>query len=115
MLESMKVLEDNMNSAAAEGFINATDCADYLVKKGIPFREAYRIVGQLVKYCIKNSKVLETLDIDEYKAASPYFEADIYKAVSLIECINNRNVTGGPAPDEVKRQIDFAISCCQSF
>lgn len=107
MLKTMTVLDKNMRAAAAKGFINATDCADYLAKKGVPFRQAYTVVGKLVAYCIKKSKVLEDLSLEEYKAASPYFETDIYKAISLEECVNNRSITGGPAPSEVKKQIDY--------
>ena len=106
-LKTMTVLDKNMRAAAAKGFINATDCADYLAKKGVPFRQAYTVVGKLVAYCIKKSKVLEDLSLEEYKAASPYFETDIYKAISLEECVNNRSITGGPAPSEVKKQIDY--------
>lgn len=107
MLKTMTVLDKNMRAAAAKGFINATDCVDYLAKKGVPFRQAYTVVGKLVAYCIKKSKVLEDLSLEEYKAASPYFETDIYKAISLEECVNNRSITGGPAPSEVKKQIDY--------
>ena len=101
MLETMKVLPENMKEAAQKGFINATDCADYLVKKGKPFRDAYKITGQLVAYCIENKKVLETLTLDKYQEADPLFEADIYEAISLDTCVKKRKVIGGPAPEMV--------------
>lgn len=105
MLETMKVLPENMKEAAQKGFINATDCADYLVKKGKPFRDAYKITGQLVAYCIENKKVLETLTLDKYQEADLLFEADIYEAISLDTCVKKRKVIGGPAPEMVAGQI----------
>ena len=108
LVETMKVKKENMKKAAAEGFINATDCADYLTVKGVPFRDAYKIVGNLVKYCIDNNKILEKLDISIYKSFSEVFDEDIYDVIDLINCVNKRNVPGGPASDQVKRQIDQA-------
>ncbi len=105
MLESMKVLKENMKKAAAKGFINATDCADYLVKKGKAFRDAYKVVGELVLYCLDNDKILENLSIEEYKMADIIFEEDIYEAISLENCIKKRKVIGGPAPEIVKMHI----------
>ncbi len=105
MLETMKVLAQNMKEAAGKGFINATDCADYLVKKGKPFRDAYQITGKLVAYCIDNKKVLETLSLEEYKAADSLFEQDIYEAISLENCVKKRNSIGGPAPEMVEKHI----------
>lgn len=87
------------------GFINATDCADYLVKKGLPFRSAYKIVGELVAVCIEKGYSFETLPLDEYKAVSDVFENDVYKAVDLDVCVNGRNVPGGPAKEAVEKQI----------
>ncbi len=107
MLATMKVNKENMRNAAAKGFINATDCADYLVKKGMPFRDAYKITGQLVAICIENDTDLETLPLSEYKNISEVFENDVYQAISLETCVNQRNVDGGPAPSSVKKQIDF--------
>lgn len=101
MLDTMKVLKDNMRNAASKGFINATDCADYLVKKGIPFRKAYKIIGEIVGYCIENDKILESLTIEEYKKFDTNFEEDVYEFISLDNCVNNRNVVGGPAPKKV--------------
>lgn len=108
LVETMKVKKGNMKKAAAEGFINATDCADYLTVKGVPFRDAYKIVGNLVKYCIDNNTILEKLDISIYKSFSEVFDEDIYENINLINCVNKRNVPGGPASDQVKRQIDQA-------
>lgn len=105
MIKTMTVLKENMRAAAAKGFINATDCADYLTKKGMPFRDAYKAVGSLVAYCIKENKTLETLSLDEYKNISEIFDEDIYKAVSLDVCVKERGVIGGPAPTEVKAEI----------
>ncbi len=107
MMDTCTVLKDNMRHAAAKGFINATDCADYLTKKGMPFRDAYKVVGQLVNYSIQNDKVLETLSLDEYTAASSLFEQDIYDAISLDTCVKNRKVVGGPAPEIVKKHIEL--------
>lgn len=105
MLDTMRVLKENMRAAAARGFINATDCADYLVKKGLPFRDAYKITGGLVADCIARGKTLETLTLEEYKAAHPLFGNDVYHAIALETCVRERKVTGGPAPEEVAKQI----------
>jgi argininosuccinate lyase len=94
-----------MRKAAAEGFINATDCADYLTKKGVPFREAYKLTGGLVAYCIDEGKTLETLTLEEYKGFSPVFEADVFDAIDLDVCVAKRTSFGGTAPDSVKAQI----------
>ena len=105
MFQTMTVLTQNMENAAKRGFINATDCADYLTKKGVPFRDAYKATGTLVHYCIEHEKTLDTLSLDEYKAVSPLFEPDIYHAIDLITCVQERRSLGGPAPEEVCRQI----------
>ena len=106
MIETMRLLPKNMYRAAGEGFINATDCADYLTKKGVPFRDAYTAVGKLVKTCIASGKTLETLSLEEYKQASDAFEADIFEAISLENCVALRRVPGGPAPECVETQIE---------
>ena len=106
MLRTMTVKPENMRRAAAGGFINATDCADYLVKKAMPFRDAYTIVGKLVNYCIANGKTLETLDISEYKEHSELFGEDVFAAIDLDECVKRRCVPGGPAPESVAAQIE---------
>lgn len=108
MIETMTVLKENMRLAAAKGFINATDCADYLTKKGVPFRDAYKAVGSLVAYCIQNAKTLETLTLEEFKTVSDVFEEDVYAAVSLETCVKERAVIGGPAPEQVKAEIERA-------
>ena len=106
LIDTMLVLKENMKAGAEKGFINATDCADYLVEKGIPFRDAYKIVGNIVKYCIQNNTTLEKLDIKTYKEFNDCFEEDIYNAVDLMNCVNKRDVIGGPS----KRQVEFQIA-----
>ena len=95
-----------LRDAVSKGFINATDCADYMVKKGLPFRSAYKIVGQLVAYCIEHKKTLETLSLDEYHIACPIFEEDVYKAIDPDICVAGRACYGGPAPERVLEQIE---------
>ncbi len=107
MFDTATVCPAAMKNAASRGFINATDCADYLVKHGMAFRDAYKISGQLVAYCIKNNTVLEELPLSVYKEFSPKFEEDIYKAISLSTCVAERRAYGGPAPDSVQHQIDL--------
>lgn len=107
MLATMKVSEKNMRAAAAKGFINATDCADYLVKKGMPFRDAYKITGTLVHTCIEKGYTLETLNIEEYRKLSDIFDIDIYDHISLDACVMQRRSEGGPAPECVKNQIAY--------
>ena len=105
MVKSLTVKPKNMARAAASGFINATDCADYLVKKGMPFREAYMIVGRLVNMCIKSGENLETLTLRDFCAISDLFDADVYEALELKHCVHERKVYGGPSKDNVSRQI----------
>ena len=105
MLDTLTVLPRNMRNAASGGFINATDCADYLVKKGMPFREAYMIVGRLVNMCIKSGETLDTLPLKDFRSISNRFDADVYQALELKTCVNGRTVYGGPAADSVKQQI----------
>ena len=105
MFATMTVLPENMKNAAKRGFINATDCADYLTKKGVPFRDAYKATGTLVHYCIEHGKTLDTLSLDEYKAVSEVFEDDVYHAIDLSTCVRERRSIGGPAPEEVARQM----------
>ena len=106
LLQTMRVNKENMRAAAAKGFINATDCADYLVKKGMPFRDAYKITGRLVAQCIAKQLTLETLPLADYQAASPVFDEDVYQAIALETCVSERRVEGGPSPEAVQRQID---------
>ena len=107
MIETMTIFPENMREAAAKGFINATDCADYLVKKGTPFRDAYKITGEIVRLCIENNLTLETLPIEKYKEFSSKFEEDIFEAINLKTCVMQRKVEGGPAPESVKAQIEY--------
>lgn len=105
MLGTLRVNENKMREAAAGGFINATDVADYLVKKGLPFRTAYKISGTMVAYCIENKKVLEQLSIKEFKDFSELFEEDIYDAINLENCTFRRNSEGGTAVESVEKQL----------
>ena len=106
MLRSVTVNRENLRAAASKGFINATDCADYLVKKGLPFRDAYKAVGRAVAYCEMNGKDFESLTLDEYRGFSELFDEDVYSAVNLENCVNNRKAAGGPSPEAVKIQIE---------
>ena len=107
MISTMTVLKDNMKAAAQKGFINATDLADYLVKKGLPFRTAYKISGSLVAKCIAENKVLETLTLEEYKEFSPVFEQDLYGEIDLLTCVEKRISEGGTSPKSVEAQIEY--------
>ena len=100
----MTVRTDNLRKAAAGGFINATDCADYLVSKGLPFRDAYKITGSLVALCIEKNTTLEDLPLDEYKQFSPAFDEGVYEAVNLDRCVKGRTSQGGPAPENVRAE-----------
>ncbi|MBQ8120552.1 MAG: argininosuccinate lyase [Ruminococcus sp.] len=115
MLATMRVIPENMRAAAAKGFINATDCADYLVKKGMPFRDAYKITGTLVHTCIEKGCTLETLEISEYKKLCDRFEDDVYDAISLDTCVMQRKSAGGPAPESVKEQIGYVEKAIEVF
>ncbi len=107
MLLSMTVNEKRMLDATKRGFLNATDCADYLVNKGMPFRDAYKITGELVRYCIDNDLTLDSLPLDTYKQFSALFQTDVYDAIDLLHCVNGRDVLGGPSPVCVKQQIAY--------
>jgi argininosuccinate lyase len=107
MLDTLTVRPRNMAKAAAGGFINATDCADYLTKKGMPFREAYMIVGRLVNMCIQTGETLDTLTLRDFRAISNLFDGDIYEALELKHCVSERKVFGGPSREDVQRQIDY--------
>ena len=108
MLKTMRVLDQNMLAAAKKGFINATDCADYLAKKGMPFRDAYKLTGQLVAECIAQNKTLDELSLEELQVLSPLFDQDFYEAIDLMTCVNQRKVYGGPAPESVLKQVEMA-------
>lgn len=115
MLATMRVIKENMRNAAARGFINATDCADYLVKKGMPFRDAYKITGTLVALCIEKGLTLETLPLEEYKKMTENFGEDVYEAINLDTCVNGRLSEGGPSPAAVKEQIVLAESALSEY
>ena len=115
MLSTMRVLPENMRRAAGGGFINATDCADYLTKMGMPFRDAYTTVGNLVYYCGQQGKLLEELSLEELQKISPLFGEDVYEALRLETCMGQRSSYGGPAVEETTRQIQelrtFIAAC----
>ena len=105
MIKTMKLRKDNMEKAALGGFTNATDLADYLVRKGIPFRSTHEISGKLVHYCIEHDTTLEKLSLDEFKQFSDLIEEDVYDAISLETCVNKRTIIGAPAPETVKAAL----------
>ena len=105
MVRTMKPIPENMYAAAQKGFLNATDLADYLAKKGMPFRTAYKLVGALVSKCIASGKTLETLTLAEYKAESELFEADVFEEIALATCVSKRISAGSTGPQSVKEQI----------
>ena len=107
MIRTMRAIPENMYAAAGKGFINATDLADYLVKKGLPFRTAYKIVGQTVARAIEENKVLDALSLETLKEFSPLFEEDVYNEISLETCVSKRISAGGTGPDSVAAQIQF--------
>ena len=105
MLESATFFPERMRAAAAAGFLNATDCADYLVSKGVPFRDAYAISGQLVRLCVEKGETLDTLPLEEYRKLHAAFDEDVYAFIDLNNCVAKRKVYGGPAPEAVQAQI----------
>ena len=107
MIRTMEANLENMKRAAQKGFINATDLADYLVKKGLPFRSAYKISGQLVAQCIREDKVLEELPLEAYKAHSDLFDTDLYNEIDLVTCVEKRISEGGTSVASVEKQIAF--------
>ena len=115
MLATMRVNKENMRAAAARGFINATDCADYLVKKGLPFRDAYKITGTLVAKCIAEGLTLETLPLAAYKEACDAFAEDVYEAIALETCLNGRISEGGPSAAAVKEQLAAANAAIEAL
>ncbi len=116
MVKTMTVIKANMRKAAAGGFINATDCADYLVaNKGVPFRDAYKITGELVALCIEKGTTLEELPLEEYKKICPEFDDGVYTAINLEKCVNDRTVLGGPAPSNVVAQAKRVKSLVENL
>ena len=110
MLRTATFHPDNMKKAALGGFINATDVADYMTKKGVPFRDAYCVTGQLVNRCIELGTTLDALPMEEYRAFSPVFDEDVYTAIDLLTCVRQRSIPGGPAPETVNKQIEDVLS-----
>ena len=106
MIQTMRLIPANMYKAAQEGFINATDLADYLTKKGMPFRSAYKIVGQIVAECIEKKTVLDSLPFEEYAKYTDIFEQDLYKEISLETCVEKRISEGGTSVSSVEKQIE---------
>ena len=107
MIASMEALPENMYKAAQNGFINATDLADYLVKKGLPFRTAYKLSGGIVAACMEKGWVLETMPLDEYQKFSPLFTGDVYQAIDLKACASSRISVGGTSPESVEQQLAY--------
>ena len=107
MILSMKVNKDNMLESAKKGFMNATDLADYLVIKGLPFRDAYKISGSVVAYCIQTGHILEDLPLSEYKKFSTLISDDVYQAIDLANCVQKRSSEGGTSTESVKKQLAF--------
>ena len=107
MVATMKVNAENTYRAAQKGFINATDLADYLTKKGVPFRVAYKAVGQIVAECIEKGCVLDEYPLEEYKKHSDVFEEDLYEEISLETCVNKRLSEGGASPASVRKQVEW--------
>ncbi len=112
MITTMKVKPENMKKAAQRGFINATDLADYLTKKGMPFRSAYQISGSIVAYCIEHGQVLESLPLETYKGFSEIFEEDLYEDIDLYTCVNKRNSVGGTSVPSIENQIAYVRRKC---
>ncbi len=111
MLSTLKTIPENMKKAAQGGFINATDLADYLVKKGLPFRSAYKISGQIVAKCISDGLVLETLPLEEYRKFSELFAEDVYNDIDLVTCVEKRISEGGTSVASVNAQIAYVKEC----
>ena len=107
MVKTLTANTANMKRAAQKGFINATDLADYLVKKGMPFRSAYKISGQLVALCIQKNTVLEELPLETYREYSPLFGEDLYEDIDLMICVEKRTSLGGTSTQSVKEQIAY--------
>ena len=113
MIKTAVFNKQNMYNAAKGGFTNATDAADWLVKQGVPFRDAHAILGQLVLYCINNNKALEDLTMDEFHEISSVFNESVYEAISVEKCVQARNITGGPSPEYIKTLIEKNKEYCK--
>ena len=108
MLKTVTFRKEEMERGASGGFTNATDCADYLVKKGVPFRDAHKVVGELVAYCLNEKKALLDLKLEELQQFHPAFSPDVFEDLSMISCVEKRSIPGAPAPEMVQRAIDSA-------
>ena len=106
MISTMKLNKERMAESAMMGFTNATDAADYLVKKGVPFRDAHGIIGRLVLYCIDKKTSIDTLSLEELKAIDAHFEEDVYDAISLSTCVEARNTIGAPGHGAMKKVLE---------
>jgi argininosuccinate lyase len=115
MIATMTVNRESMRQAAAKGFINATDLADYLVRKGLPFRSAYKIVGQIVAECTNKGLVLETLPLEAYQAHSELFTDDLFEAISLETCVAQRTSPGSVSPASLDAQFDFLAKAVENL
>ena len=109
MIDTWKVHPENMRKAAAAGFINATDCADYLVGQGLPFRDAYKCTGELVALCIEKGTTLEELPLSEYQNVCDLFEDGVYDAINLENCVSRRTCVGAPAPENVRARAEEVL------
>jgi argininosuccinate lyase len=115
MIATMRAKTENMKRAAQKGFINATDLADYLVKKGMPFRTAYKLSGGLVAKCIREGRVLEELSLEEYRAESELFDEDVFEAIDLAVCVEKRISEGGTSVASVEKQIEIVKTALPSL
>lgn len=115
MIDTMKVRKANMYKAAQGGFTNATDIADYLVKKGIPFRSAHEIIGKMVLYCIENNKAIDDMTMDEFKSFSDKIQEDVYTEISLEKCVSGRKLVGGPARETEEKALENAKTFISSL
>lgn len=106
MIDTMQFRKDRMADSARQGFTNATDAADYLVKNGVPFRDAHGIIGQIVLYCIDKDISLEDMSLEEFKNFSPVFKEDIYDAISMKTCVEKRMTIGAPSPGMMKNVVE---------
>ena len=114
MLRTMKFRKENMENSAKNGFTNATDAADYLVNHGVAFRDAHGIVGRLVLYCLEKDIALDDMTLEEFKAISPVFEADIYEAISMETCVNKRMTIGAPGKEAMEKVIAIYANICRN-
>jgi argininosuccinate lyase len=115
MLRTTRFRVERMRKAAAKGYTNATDLADYLVKQGLPFREAHAVAGRAVSYCIEKGRALEELTLEEFQKFSPVIEQDIYREIDLMACLERRNLPGGPAPAAVRAALAEAAGYLQGI